>query len=443
MVRTVVTRRAAFPVLGLFAAAKLTSQAAQNLFFAALLVAAGTSAHAGAGLSSFFVAMLVASLAFGVPGGALADRVGPSRGFGAGGLARAVVIAAWAFAPGAGWMVPAVVFAYSAVSQLYSPSEMALVRVLGGGHHSAMHSLLVTMQFSGQGLAVGVLAPLLWWYGGTGAMAAGAALVGLAAAALACSLAVATRRLRLDAPVRGSSFRDTVGFFRRYAIAIAREALLALALTSMVVQGSIVALPLYLRNDLAAGSLGAAAVVGAAGLGVLLGLGFAAFRLRAQVAGPVIRAAVLAMAAGMFALAALDYGLRAALELTEFGPLVDLDLRLGASFAVAVPVAFLLGLAVCLALLAGRTALSAAAPVAHQSRVFAVQSVLTDAFVVLPLVLFGVGVEVAGARPVLAAMGGVAGFALLVLEGRVVIAWFHQPPSEPAVAAIAVPADRG
>lgn len=440
MVRTVVTRRAVFPVVGLFAAAKLTSQAAQNLFFAALLVAAGTSAHAGAGLSSFFVAMLVACLAFGVPGGALADRVGPSRGFGVGGLARAAVIAVWAFAPGSDWMVPAAVFTYSAVSQLYSPSEMALVRVLGGGHYSAMHSLLVTMQFSGQGLAIGVLAPLLWWYGGTGAMAAGAAAAGLAAAVLAGSVAVATRRLRLDAPVRGSSFRDTVGFFRRYAIA--REALLALALTSMVVQGSIVALPLYLRNDLAAGSLGAAAVVGAAGVGALLGLGFAAFQLRAQAAGPVIRVAVLAMAVGMFALAALDYGLRAVLELTEFGPLVDLDLRLGASFAVAVPVAFLLGLAVSLALLAGRTALSAAAPVAHQSRVFAVQSVLTDAFVVLPLVLFGVGVEVAGARPVLASMGGVAGFAFLVLEGRVVISWLHQPPSEPAVEVIAVPADR-
>jgi hypothetical protein len=436
----VVARPAGIPLLALFAAAKLSSQAAQNLFFAALLVAAGTSDHAGAGLSSFFVAMLLASLAVGVPGGALADRVGPSRGFAAGGLARAAVIAAWALAPGSGLLVPAVVFAYSAVSQIYSPSEMALVRVLGGGRPPAMHSLLLTMQFAGQGLAVGALAPLLWWYGGTGAMAGGAAVAGLAAALLACGLAVATWRRRLDASARGSCFRDTVGFFRRHAIA--REALVALALTSMVVQGSIVALPLYLRNDLAAGSLGAGAVLGAGGLGVLAGLGFAALRLRAGAAGPVIRAAVLAMALGMFALASLDYGLRAALELTEFGPLVDLDVRLGASFAVAVPVTFLLGLAVCLALLAGRTALSAAAPLVHQSRVFAVQAVLTDAFVVLPLVLFGVGVEVAGARPVLALMGGVAGFAFLVLEGRVVIAWLHQPGGEPAPAPVAVPAAR-
>jgi hypothetical protein len=68
-----------------------------------------------------------------------------------------------------------------------------------------------------------------------------------------------------------------------------------------------------------------------------------------------------------------------------------------------------------------------------------VQATLTDAFVVLPLVLFGVGVEVAGARPVLALMGGVAGFAFLVLEGRILVSWFH-PPAEPA--AVPVPVER-
>lgn len=425
-----VDRNAKLPALSLFALAKFTAQAGQNLFFAALLVTAGTSDHAAAGLSSFFVAMLLASLAFGMPGGALADRIGPSRGFALGGLARAAVILAWPLGPGGAVAVPAVVFAYSAVSQVYSPSEMALVRILGGRRHGAVHSLLLTLQFAGQGLAVAALAPFLWWLGGTAAMAAGAAVLAGLAAAFACGLAVATARLRLERPARGSAFRDTLRFFRRHTVA--REAVIALALTSMVVQGSIVALPLYLRNDLAAGSLGAAAVIGAAGLGVGAGLLAAALRLGPGSAGAAIRAAVLAMAVGTVALASLDYGLRAALELTEVGPLVNLDLSLGASFAVAVPVAFLLGLAACLALLAGRTALTAAAPVAHQSRVFAVQAVLTDAFVVLPLVLFGIGVEVAGARPVLAVMGGVAGFAFLVLEGRVVIGWLHPPGHEPA-----------
>lgn len=427
------------PALTLFGLAKFFAQAGQNLFFAALLVVAGTSQHAGAGISSFFVAMLLASLAFGVPGGALADRLGPSRGFALGSTARALAIAGWALWPVGGAAVPAAVFLYSAVSQVSSPSEMALVRILGARRPGALHSLVLTLQFAGQGAAIAGLAPLLWWLGGPPAMAAGGGALAGAAALLACGLMVATRRQHLEAPARDSSFRDTLRFFRRRAIA--RDALIALALTSMVVQGSLVALPLYLRNDLAAGSAGTAAVAGAASLGVAAGLLFAALRIGAPEAAGAIRAAAAAMAAGMLALASLDYGLRAALELTEVGPLVALDLRLGTALVVAVPVAFLLGLAVSLALLAGRIALTASAPVAHQSRVFAVQATLTDAVVVLPLVLFGIGVEVAGARPVLALMGGVALFAFLVLERRVVIGWLHAPAhDEPA--AVPVPVER-
>ncbi len=434
-----VSPRTPVPALTFFGLAKFFAQAGQNLFFAALLVVAGTSQHAGAGISSFFVAMLLASLAFGVPGGALSDRLGAPRGFALGSAARALAIAGWAVWPAGGLAVPAVVFLYSAVSQVSSPSEMALVRTLGARRPGALHSLVLTLQFAGQGAAIAGLAPLLWWLGGPPAMAAGGAAAAVLAAFLACGLMVATRRTGSEAAARGSSFRDTVRFFRRRAIA--RDAVIALALTSMVVQGSLVALPLYLRNDLAAGSAGAAAVLAAAAAGVGAGLLVAALRLGAFEAAGAMRAAVLAMAVGMFALASLDYGLRAALELTDVGPLVALDLRLGTALAVAVPVAFLLGLAVSLALLAGRVALTATAPVAHQSRVFAVQATLTDAVVVLPLVLLGVGVEVAGARPVLALMGGAALFAFLVLERRVVIGWLHAPPHEEP-AAVPVPVER-
>ncbi len=411
--------------LACFAGAKFTSQAAQNVFFAALLVTAGTADHAGAGISSFFLAMLAASLAFGVGGGALADRLGAGVAFALGGCLRAAAIALASVLPGGLVAVPVTVFAYSAVSQVYSPAEMALVRALGGGRHGALHALLLTLQFGGQGLAVIALAPLLWWLGGLETMLVGAAAIAAVSALFAGGLAVATRRLQLAPPARGSAFRDTLRVFQRSLAA--REALVVLALTSLVIQGCLVALPLYLRNDLAADSRGAVAVFAAGALGVLAGLAWGSSRLRPAAVASVSRAAVLAMAVGAFALAALDYGLRAALELTELGPLAALDLEVGSSFAVAVPVAFALGLAVTLAILAGRVALSAAAPLAHQSRVFAVQATLTDAVVVLPLVLFGIGVEVAGARPVLALIGGAAAFAFLVLERRVFASWMHLP----------------
>jgi hypothetical protein len=95
--------------------------------------------------------------------------------------------------------------------------------------------------------------------------------------------------------------------------------------------------------------------------------------------------------------------------------MVDLEVSLNTSFLVAVPVAFLVGAGLTMALIASRVALTSAAPVAQQSRVYAVQATLTDGLVVLPLLFMGIGVEMAGARPVLAAMGliGVAAFVVM------------------------------
>jgi len=129
-----------------------------------------------------------------------------------------------------------------------------------------------------------------------------------------------------------------------------------------------------------------------------------------------MRLALLSMVVGVFALASLDYGLNAVLTFSQVGPLVDLEASLNTTFIVAFPVAFLVGLAVTLALVSARVALTAAAPLAHQSRVFALQATLTDSFVVLPLLLMGIGVEVAGARPVLAAMGLIGALTFVFIQ---------------------------
>jgi len=152
-------------------------------------------------------------------------------------------------------------------------------------------------------------------------------------------------------------------------------------------------------------------------LGVLAGLAWSAAAVTAEVSQKVMRLALVSMVIGVFALASLDYGLEAVLTFSQVGPLVNLEASLNTTFIVAFPVAFLVGLAVTLALVSARVALTAAAPLAHQSRVFAVQATLTDSFVVLPLLLMGIGVEVAGASPVLAAMGliGAATFVFIQL----------------------------
>ncbi|MGI8927646.1 MAG: hypothetical protein ACR2HN_13540, partial [Tepidiformaceae bacterium] len=90
--------------------------------------------------------------------------------------------------------------------------------------------------------------------------------------------------------------------------------------------------------------------------------------------------------------------------------------RLNETFAVALPVAFLLGASLCVALVACRAALTEAAPAGQQARVFAVKLTFTEVMIALPLLLAGVGTEFAGARLTLAAVGGIALCGLLLLE---------------------------
>lgn len=428
------------PGLILYYSARFFGQVAQNLLFAALFVAAGTSDNAAIGLSSLLIATTAASLLFGVMGGALADRIGPGRGMALGALLRTAVIVLCCVRFNAPALAAGVIFAYSAVSQVYSPSEMAMVRVLCGKGRGAGHSLGIALQYAGQGAGMLVLAPLLFFLGGAQGMLIGASVAGLALSAITVGLS-----LRHGPPVRvpkgdHSSLRDSLRVFKRSAMA--RDALAVLAVQTMIVQGIVVALPLYLRNDISLGEEWGLFLVAPGALGVVAGLAWSAAAVTSEVSQRVMRLALVSMVVGVFALAALDYGLSAVLTITRFGPLIDLEADLNTTIIVAFPVAFLVGCAVTLALVSARVALTAAAPLAHQSRVFAVQATLTDAFVVLPLLLMGVGVEVAGARPVLAAMG-VVGLATLVFieQPRFRPLALHAHESPPALAPAPAEAD--
>lgn len=400
--------------LAFYYAARFSAQIAQNLLFAALFINVGTSDQAGAGLSALLVATTAAALIFGVAGGALADRIGPGRGVALGAILRTTVIAVAFIGPGFPAFAPIMMFAYSAVSQVYSPSELAMVRVLMGKRRAVGHSLGIALQYAGQGSGMLVFAPLLFLAGGPAAMLSGAVVAGLVLCGFSIALA-AHRGAPVHVPAADhSSIRDSLRVFKRSAPA--RDALAVLAVQAMVVQGIVVALPLYLRNDISLDGAWSLFLLAPAVAGVVAGLAWSAASVTAEGAARVMRAALLAMTVGVFALASLDYGLEAALEITRFGPLARLDVDLNTTFAVALPVAFLIGLALSLAMVSARVALSAAAPLGHQARVFAVQATLTDALVVLPLIMMGIGVEVAGARPVLAAMGLIGVLAFVVIE---------------------------
>ncbi len=103
------------------------SQSGQAVFLAALMVRAGTSDGAAIGLSGIFVAMMAATALCSLPCGAITDRIGAPRSLWAGILGRAIVIAVAMTLPASPAASFVIAFAYSAVSQLLSPAELALV----------------------------------------------------------------------------------------------------------------------------------------------------------------------------------------------------------------------------------------------------------------------------------------------------------------------------
>jgi MFS family permease len=131
-----------------------------------------------------------------------------------------------------------------------------------------------------------------------------------------------------------------------------------------------------------------------------------------------MRLSLIGLAVSVFALAALDYGVTAMAQYSHVPPIVRLEAYLNTTFAVAVPISFLIGLTITASLVAARVIITELAPPNQQARVFAVSETLSEALIVAPLLFAGVGTQFAGARPVLAAVGVFLLASLLVLESR-------------------------
>jgi len=392
--------------LALYLGARALGQTGHNLFIATLFIIAGTGEHAAAGLGSLMVATTVAAMVFGIPGGAIADRLGPGRGFATGAALRVSgILLALAVASNPAAVI-AVAFAYAAVSQVHNPSELALVKALSANAAGRMHSLLVLLQYGGQGLGFLVLAPSLYLLGGIEAALAGA--LAIVAVQVVVSSVLAWRLPTADRPPAAaaghfSGVRETLSVFSHSEPA--RDALAVQAVKSLVAQVILVAFPLYVRHDLSLGTEGAVFLLGAGVAGAAIGLLWSATGLRIDGMARAMRLSILGMAVAVFALAALDYGVTAAFAYSQVPPLVRFEAALNMGAVVAMPVAFLIGATLSVAMVSSRAALTSAAPLGIQSRVFAVQTTVADALVVLPLLFAGVAAELLGARTTLGALG--------------------------------------
>ena len=397
---------------------KFLSQTSQNIWLAALFLAAGTGGRPALDLASLFLAMLLPSIVLALPGGWLADRMGPARGLVLGGTFRFSAVAAGIILLDGGTSAWLLAFFYSAGSQVFSPSEWALARPLQASRAGAVHSWLVALQYGGQGVGMLILAPALYYLGGPTAMVTGSAL-GFAALT-GIGTVLAKRMARHIDPARPREentilgFGETLRFFKNSPLA--RLGVATLGIKMMVSKGIVVALPFYLESDLGLG-LGALAYLAIPGIaGVILGLLWCSRTLNAERAHGVMVMSIIGLAVSLTALAALDYGVTAVAQYSQIPPVIDLEARMNTSFVVAMPAAFLIGLCLSGALISARVALTETAPAGQQGRVFAVQLIVTELLIALPLMSLGIGTTVAGARTTLASLAALLIIILAVLE---------------------------
>jgi hypothetical protein len=398
-------------------AAKFLGQAGQNLMLAALFVVAGTSNTAAIGLGSIFVATLVPAILLGLPGGALADRMGAPRGYLLGAVLRLAAIAGGLSLIATPSLAFVIAVAYSAGSQVFTPAELAMVRMVQRETAGRVHAFLIAVQYAGQGVAVLLVAPTLYFLGGPEVMLMGAGAIYLGVIAAAAFLMMRLPISQVSDAERkrdAFSFRETFAYFgseRRAGYAVG-----LLAYKATVARCIFVALPLYMQRDMGLGQAGVAYLMVPGVAGITVGLIWSGRSLSLSSATSAMRLALLGMTVSVLALAALDYGVTAAAQYSQVPPIARLEASMNTTFVVAFPVAFLLGTCFSRALTSARAVLTETAPAGQQARVFASTMTLTESVIIFPLMLAGVGTQYAGARPMLAVLGVVGVSTLLLLE---------------------------
>ncbi|MEX2081317.1 MAG: hypothetical protein WEC33_06845, partial [Dehalococcoidia bacterium] len=275
--------------------AKYLGQAGQNLYLAALFLVAARGPSASLGLSSLFVAILVPAIVFGLPAGALVDKLGAARGYLVGAVLRlgsiGLGLAILPAHPELAWLIA---FTYSTGSQVFTPAEMAMVPAVQANAAGRAHSTLIALQYAGQGTGMIVLAPALYLLGGpvlmlSGAVAAYAAVTG-AALFLDTRLRGTVAGLRLPAR-RAFAFRETFAYFNRERLAgyaVALQGFKAVGGKCMVI-----ALPFYIERDLGLPPAALAYLVVPCVVGVCAGLVWAGRSARMDSAASMMRLAFL------------------------------------------------------------------------------------------------------------------------------------------------------
>ncbi len=380
-----------------------------------LLLLAGGGQSGAVGLSTVFVAMMAGALICGLPAGALTDRLGASRALFVGATGRLTVIALALLLPMSPAAIAIVAFGYSAASQLFSPAELALVPAISKQRPAKCHAMLVALQYGGQGLGFGILAPLALWIGGATLAVQFSFVMYVAVTAISALLAMGLRHgVPTLSAQQSFSFSGPIRYFVRGTSA--GYAGILLAFGELASKALFVAIPVYLKDELALGNMQFVLLIAPTIVGGAIGLVWGSRSLHVHAAAPVLRLCLIASVASVISLAVLGPVVAGVASSSDWTLLSMLDNSRGMSTLILTPVGLMLGFCFTVTPIAGRAILSSTAPAGQHGRVFAMQGMFSDFVCILPLALSGISTEMAGARSTFLLVGGIGIALVLVLE---------------------------
>lgn len=386
--------------------AKLCGDIAENALAYALLI---TIVHrTGSGLYStlYVIALTLPGIIFGIPAGALADRL-PKRPL----LITALVLRMGLTvlllrSDGTVWQIYGVTLAFFAGGQVFTPIWIAsLPPLVGVARLSRAHALFNLTQLGGQVAGVVLIAPILLKTLGDRAVFVAVAL--FLVGAIAITARISGLPGRAPAP---TNRQTTVQVARTGLLAgwqiIAADASLFLATLQLTIVASllrslIVLFPFYTRQVLGIAPENSVYVAAPAAVGAALGLGLAP---ALGIIGRGRLASIgFAFLVGALACLALVNLLRPLIADYLHLGMTGLADRVGVPPIVTTAMLFALpmGFGIALTLVAARTVLNERAPEDAQARVIATQNALATVVSLVPLLFVGALTSIIGARPVM------------------------------------------
>ncbi len=422
---TSATPAAADPRFRRMLGAKFCVDLAENALAYALLIAVVRRTGSGIHSTLFVIALTIPTIIFGIPAGAIADRL-PKRPVLMAALAlRIGMVAVLIRVIGNVWQIYAVTLAFFAVGQVFAPIwAAALPRLVGFTRLSRAHALLNLTQLGGQVAGVVLIAPILLKTLGDRAVLAVVAL--FLAGAIVATVRIGELPGGLPVTPRGGQEKvlheARAGLLAGWRLIAADAALflavLQLAFVAALLRSLIVLFPFYTHQVLGIAPentvyVAAPAAVGAAaGLALAPLLGFIG-RGRLATTGYAIRVGALACLGLINPLRPLVAD-RLHLGMTGIADRVGVPPIVTTAMLFAIP----MGFGIALNLVAARTVLNERAPEEAQARVFATQSALATVVSLAPLLLVGALTSVVGARPVMLLVAILAAAAPIWLTRR-------------------------